>query len=241
MSTALEITALESGYGHVPVLRRVDLSVPAGGIVALFGRNGAGKSTLLRTISGLVRATGGTITMDGRDITRDRPNEIVRAGLQHVAEGHRIFREQSVQSNLLLGLWSTKLNRQDRQARIAYALDVFPDLFVKLDADAGTLSGGQQQMLAIAQALVAKPRLLTVDEPSLGLAPVILDRVFAALARLRDDGITILLVEQAVARAMDLADYGYVLHLGAVRAEGTPAQLAKSGALEEAYLGAGSS
>jgi branched-chain amino acid transport system ATP-binding protein len=239
VTTALEVADLEAGYGHVPVLRKVSLRVETGQIVALFGRNGAGKSTLLQTISGIVAATGGRVTLFGDDVTKAKPSRIVRDGLQHVAEGHRVFRQQTVQSNLSLGLWTVTSARQERKERLDYALDVFPELGEKLSAAAGTLSGGQQQMLAIAQALVARPRVLTVDEPSLGLAPVVLDRVFGALARLRDDGITILLVEQAVARALEIADYGYVLHLGAMRTEGTAAELNQSEALKEAYLGAG--
>ena len=237
MTAALLVQDLEAGYGGVPVLRGVTLAVERGQVAALLGPNGAGKSTLLRAVSGLITVSGGQISVDGRSTAGMRPERIAALGVQHVAEGHRVFKQQTVKSNLQLGLWVRKRDRTDEQARIAYALELFPALTPKLNAAAGTLSGGQLQMLSIAQALVADPQVLMVDEPSMGLAPVIIDRVFEALAQLCGSGMTILLVEQAVSRALELADYGYVLRGGVVRASGTPATLRRSGTLEAAYLG----
>jgi branched-chain amino acid transport system ATP-binding protein len=218
------------------VLRNVSLSVAPGGVSVLLGPNGAGKSTVMRAISGLIPATAGTVSVDSQDISSASPENRVRRGIQHVAEGHRIFRQQTVRDNLLLALWARETDRKDTKSALE-ALTIFPELEPKLDQIAGGLSGGQQQMLAIAQALAARPKVLLIDEPSLGLAPVVIDRVFDALVELRQRGITTLLVEQAVDRALGLADYGYVLRNGAVQAQGTPDELRASGALEHAYLG----
>ena len=236
----LDVAAIDAGYGHVAVLRKVSIAIADGAIVALVGSNGAGKSTLLKTISGLIRPAAGHIRFGGRDIAGQAPHAIVDAGLLHVAEGRRLFRSQSVRDNLELGLYGGKLSREEEEKRYAFVYDLFPPLRERPDARAGILSGGQQQMLAIAQALMRKPRLLMLDEPSLGLAPVIVDAVISAIQRLRDAGTTILLVEQMVERALDIADHAYVMQNGVVIGDGAPADIRGSELIKRAYLGAGS-
>jgi branched-chain amino acid transport system ATP-binding protein len=232
----LVVDGLDVGYGQVPVLRGCSLEVPRGQVVCLLGRNGAGKSTLLRALSGLLSPKKGRVTFDGRDITGGYPRDVVEAGLLHVAEGHRVFRRQSVRANLEIGFYGTKLGKAEESRRLDHVFELFPALHDYIDNAAGVLSGGQQQMLAIAQALLRDPKLLMVDEPSLGLAPIVIDAVFAALGRLRDEGVTVLLVEQVIDRALDLADYGYVLQNGRVAAGGTPGDLRDTDVLAQAYL-----
>jgi branched-chain amino acid transport system ATP-binding protein len=229
---ALRVELHEAGYGPITILRDVRIAVPRGAITAIVGANGAGKTTLLRTISGLQRADG-EVRLGDRDLLRLAPHLIARAGVGHVAEGRRLFVSQSVRSNLDLGLLAG--GRGDRDVRIEEVLELFPILRERLAQPAGALSGGQLQMLAIAQALVARPEVLLVDEPSIGLAPVVVDEVFAALQRLRGTGTTIVLVEQLVERALALADRAYVLRSGRVTAEGTGAELLASPRLSEAY------
>ena len=193
----LQVTGLSAGYGHVEVLRDVALEVAEGAIVALVGSNGAGKSTLLRTLSGLLRpAVGGRIVFAGRDIAGAAPHRIIDLGLLHVAEGRRLFRRQSVHANLELGLYGTRLDKATERRRYAFVYELFPMLAERPQALAGILSGGQQQMLAIAQALMREPRLLMLDEPSLGLAPLYVERVVEIVKGLNAQGISILLVEQ---------------------------------------------
>ena len=209
----LEVAGLTAGYGKIDVLRGIDLSVGEGEIVALLGPNGAGKSTLLRAVSGLLPWSG-SVRFGGRDLAGASPRDTVRAGLVHVVEGHRVFTQLSVLDNLLLAGYA--MRRQERAARVEEALAFFPEIATKRSDRAGTLSGGQQQMLAVAQGLVAKPRLLMLDEPSAGLSPVLVDRVLAAAAQLRDAGTAILLVEQLIEKALALADRVYALARGSI-------------------------
>jgi branched-chain amino acid transport system ATP-binding protein len=219
------------------VLENVSVNVNQGRIVVLVGRNGAGKSTLLRTFSGLNRPTSGKITFDGRDITGARPNTIVGAGLLHVAEGRRLFRRQSVTDNIELGRYGVRLTEQEHAQRVGRIHELFPILQEKKGLPAGSLSGGQQQMLAIAQAMMRDPKLLMLDEPSLGLAPVLVDQVFAAILSLRAQGVAILLVEQMVERALEIADEAYVMQNGRVIAGGAAAEIAAGDALQAAFMG----
>jgi branched-chain amino acid transport system ATP-binding protein len=237
MTTLLQVEEIDVGYGHVSVLQGVSLAVPAGAIVALIGSNGAGKSTLLRAISGLLRPTRGRIVFDGADISGQRPNRVVDAGVLHVAEGRRLFRQQSVFDNLELGLYGSRLSRSDQAARYDHVFALFPVLAERRHARAGVLSGGQQQMLAIGQALMRDPRLLMLDEPSLGLAPIIVDQVLDVVLRLRAEGTTILLVEQMVERALEIADYAYVMQNGHVAGHGPARELASSDLVKNAYVG----
>jgi branched-chain amino acid transport system ATP-binding protein len=236
--TLLEVTGLQAGYGPVRILENVALTIGRGAFVALVGANGAGKSTLLRALSGLVRPTAGRIVFDGEDLTSALPDRVVAVGIVHVAEGRRLFRTQSVADNLDMGLYGTKLSRADEKVRVDEALAMFPILQEKLHLQAGTLSGGQQQMLAIAQVLVRHPRLLLLDEPSLGLAPVVVDQVFDVLAKLHQGGVTILLVEQMVDKALALAQSGYVMQNGRIVGSGSAAELISSDMVRRAYLGA---
>jgi len=238
VTALLEIRDLDVGYGRVGVLNKVSLDVSRGAIVVLLGGNGAGKTTLLKGISGLLRPSAGSIRLDGAEITGVSPREIVQAGLLHVAEGRALFRAQSVAANLDLGLYGARLSRAQERARYERVYALFPVLKERRSSLAGALSGGQQQMLAIGQALMREPRLLMLDEPSLGLAPIIVDAVLEVVQSLRKDGTTILLVEQMVERALEVADYGYVLQSGRIIGEGDPATLAAGDAIRRAYLGA---
>jgi branched-chain amino acid transport system ATP-binding protein len=234
----LKVSALDVGYGHVGVLRGVDLDVMQGAIVALVGSNGAGKSTLLRAMSGLLRPSAGRIAFGGRDIAGQPPHRIIDLGLLQVAEGRRLFRRQNVHANLELGLYGARLGKAVERQRYDFVYELFPMLAERPQALAGVLSGGQQQMLAIAQALMRQPRLLMLDEPSLGLAPIVVDQVIEVLQRLRRGGTTILLVEQMVERALEIADQAYVLQNGVVIGSGTPEAIRSGDLIRRAYLGA---
>lgn len=213
----------------------IDLDVAAGELVALVGANGAGKSTVLGTLSGLVPATSGTVTFAGRDITNVRPEVIVKAGIAHVPQGRRLFGTLSVEKNLLLGAYL----RRDRDVRsdLARVLGYFPALKDKLAREAGTLSGGEQQMVAIGRGLMAKPKLLMVDELSLGLAPKVVDRLVDIVQGINRDGTSLLLVEQDVLVALDVADRAYVLENGRVVLAGIAAELKDDPGVRKAYLG----
>ena len=239
MTPLLQIEAVDVGYGHVGVLQQVSLEVPKGSIVALVGSNGAGKSTLLRAISGLLKPSRGRILFDGKDLAGARPDRIVDAGVLHVAEGRRLFRQQSVADNLELGVSGSGLDRAGQAARHEHVFGLFPILAERRSARAGVLSGGQQQMLAIAQALMRDPKLLMLDEPSLGLAPIIVDQVLDVVVRLRAAGTTILIVEQMVERALEIADYAYVLQNGRMAGHGPAAELARGDLVKNAYVGVG--
>jgi branched-chain amino acid transport system ATP-binding protein len=235
MSALLEVRQLRAGYGRAEVLRGIDLAVGRGEIVALLGSNGAGKSTLNNTVCGIVPAWSGQVVLDGRDLTRAHYREIVRAGLIQVPEGRRIFPNLSVRENLELGAFAR--GRADRARNLERALTLFPRLRERTTQRAGTMSGGEQQMLAIGRALMAEPVLLILDEPSLGLSPRLVEELFALIARLNDDGLTVMLVEQNVGQSLDIADRAYVLENGSVRFAGSPAELLASPELKRAYLG----
>ena len=230
----LEIKGLSAGYGKIGVLNSIDLSVGKGEIVALLGPNGAGKSTLLKAISGLLPRTG-SLTFGGRDMSGAGPRDTVQAGLVHVVEGHRVFTQLSVLDNVMLAGYG--MPRAERTARVEEALAFFPDIAAKRHDRAVTLSGGQQQMLAVAQGLVRQPRLLMLDEPSAGLSPVLVDRVLTAAARLRDAGTAILLVEQLIEKALNLADRVYALARGSIVLEARTSEADLPNRLEQAYFG----
>jgi branched-chain amino acid transport system ATP-binding protein len=231
----LDVAGLRSGYGKFGVLHGVDLRVGRAEIVALLGPNGAGKTTLLRAVSGLLAPTAGTITFNGRNIRGADPRATVRAGLAHVIEGHRIFTQLSVTDNLLLAAY--EVPRGERSARVEEALGLFPEIATKRHDRGGALSGGQQQMLAVAQGLVRRPRLLMLDEPSAGLSPVLVDRVLSVAARLRETGTAVLLVEQLVEKALALADRVYALAGGRVVLVASASEPDLPRQLERAYFG----
>ncbi|HEV7253904.1 MAG TPA: ABC transporter ATP-binding protein [Mesorhizobium sp.] len=233
----LRVEALQVRYGGILAVRHVDLDVPQGAIVALVGANGAGKSSTLNAIAGLVQPAGGQILLDGRNVAGRPAEAIAKAGVALVPEGRRIFASLSVADNLRLGA-AAHLSAQDAAARREEMLDLFPVLRRYLHAKGGNLSGGEQQMLAIARALMGKPKLLLLDEPSLGLAPQIVDAVFDLIAELRRKGLTILLVEQNVALALEIADRATVLANGEVALQGAARELAQSDLVRQAYLGA---
>jgi branched-chain amino acid transport system ATP-binding protein len=232
----LDVVGLCAGYGDVPVLRGIDLSIPAGSIIALIGANGAGKTTLLRTISGIIPAEAGSIRYDGRDIVGMPPQDIVRAGLVQVPEGRRLFPDMTVFENLLVGS-SSPVARPKRDENLATVFELFPKVRERSAQLAGTLSGGEQQMVAIARALMASPRLLLLDETSLGLAPIVVDEIFVAVRRLAAQGLTILVVEQNTALALEVADHGYVLEQGRFAIQGAASSLAADPRVKQAYLG----
>jgi branched-chain amino acid transport system ATP-binding protein len=231
----LEVVGLHAGYGAVEVLRGIDLRLGAGEIVALLGANGAGKSTLNNTISGLLRPLAGMIRFDGRDITGAPSPVIVAQGLIQVPEGRRIFPNLTVRENLELG--SYRRARPRRAVNIERALRLFPRLKERFGQRAGTLSGGEQQMLAIGRGLMAEPRLLILDEPSLGLSPLLVEEMFALIRRLHEDGIAILLVEQNVMQSLAIADRAYVLENGGIALSGPPDAVLADAALKRSYLG----
>lgn len=232
---ALEVQGLEVAYGAVRALKGVSLSVGQGEVITLLGANGAGKSTTLRAISGLVRPRAGSITYRGEALTRLSPAQIVRRGIAHCPEGRRVFAGLSVHDNLLLGA----SGRRDPGIGldIQRMFTLFPILAERRNQAAGTLSGGEQQMLALARALMSRPTLLLLDEPSLGLAPLVVRSIFATLKELKAAGITILLVEQNVKLALELADRAYVLRTGQVVLEGKAEELRDDARVARAYLG----
>ena len=231
----LDIQNLHGGHGRTEELRGVSLQVMPGEIVALLGSNGAGKSTLNNTVCGIVPAFSGRVLFDGQDITRAHYRQVVQAGLIQVPEGRKIFPNLSVRENLALGAFARA--RGHREANLQRVLATFPRLQERLAQRAGTMSGGEQQMLAIGRALMAEPRLLILDEPSLGLSPLLVEEMFALVSRLHADGLSVLLVEQNVAQSLDIAHRAYVLENGGLRFEGRPAELLASDELRRAYLG----
>jgi branched-chain amino acid transport system ATP-binding protein len=228
---ALVVRGLEAGYGTTTVLRDVSLRAPAGSVTALLGPNGAGKTTLLRTISGFLPASAGTIEMAGQDVTRWRPHRRAASGLCHVPEGRGIFRGLSVRENLLM-----QAGRRSEDEAIERAASAFPILGQRLSQRAGTLSGGQQQMLAMAAAYVRDPLLVLVDEASLGLAPIVVDEIFEFLEQRTADGTALLIVDQFVTRALQMASAAYVLQRGTIAFEGSADELLQ-GDVFERYLG----
>lgn len=232
----LTLDDLKVSYGAIAALRGVSLGVETGELVALIGSNGAGKTTTLRTISGLLRPEAGHVRFQGEDLSSQPPHRIVGMGISHVPEGRQIFGTLSVRQNLQLGA----VARQDRSGSdddLGRVFDLFPVLKERLRQAGGTLSGGEQQMLAIGRALMARPRLLLLDEPSLGLAPLLVERIFEAISQLKAEGTTILLVEQNARQALRIADRAYVLETGLVAMSGTAAELAANPDVERAYLG----
>ena len=233
----LEIENLSVSYGAIEAIRGCSLRVEQGEIVTLIGGNGAGKSTTLRTISGLLTPKGGSIRFAGQAIQGRPPHVITQSGLIHVPEGRGIFANLSVDENLMLGAYSRRDHSQIRDDR-NMALDLFPRVRERLNQSAGTLSGGEQQMLAIARALLARPKLLMLDEPSLGLAPQIVKTIFQVIRQINRSGATILLVEQNAAMALQVAHRAYVIEVGSIEMEGPAAELAASDDVRKAYLGA---
>ena len=232
----LEISRLSVDYGPIAALRDVSLRVAQGQFIGILGANGAGKTSLLRTISGLVRASAGTIRLDGVEIGQVRPDEIVRRGIVHVPEGRGIFPDLTVRENILVGA-HTRSSGAALGSDYARMVQMFPSLARREKQHGSTLSGGEQQMLALARALMARPRLLLADEVSLGLAPVITKQVFAHLQALREQGMTIVVVEQNAHLVLKVADYVYVLKHGRVALEGNAADMTSHRELTEAYLG----
>jgi branched-chain amino acid transport system ATP-binding protein len=234
----LELADVHVRYGSVRALQGVSLRVETGELVALIGSNGAGKSTTLRTISGLLRPTQGTITFEGADITSAATDRIVRLGISQCPEGRRIFGSLSVSDNLRLGAVS-RSDAGEIAEDLEIVFELFPLLKERLGQAGGTLSGGEQQMLAIGRALMSRPRLLLLDEPSLGLAPLMVERIFATIAELKRQGRTILLVEQNVHQALDVADRAYVLETGRMTLDGPADVLRQDPKVEQSYLGVG--
>ena len=231
----LKVDGLESGYGGLTILQGLSLEIDEGEIVALIGANGAGKTTALNTISGLVPRTAGTIEFEGESITGLQPHEIVRRGIVQVPEGRELFGSLSVAENLRMG--ATTLPRDRYAETLAEVHEIFPILADRSNQYASTMSGGQQQMLAIGRALMARPRLLMMDEPSLGLAPKLVMQVFETVERVRRAGLTVLIVEQNAARTLEISDRAYVLETGEVALTGTGKQLLDDERVQRAYLG----
>jgi branched-chain amino acid transport system ATP-binding protein len=232
----LEVERLSAGYGEVQILRQVSLSVEAGEMVTLVGSNGAGKSTLLNTICGIVRASAGRVALDGTDITGWTSEAIVAQGITQVPEGRRLFPQMSVRENLLMGAYRRR-DSQGIERDLAWMYELFPILKERQLQRAGSMSGGEQQMCAIARGLMARPRVLILDELSLGLAPIMLDVLVDALRKVHGEGTTIFVVEQDVATAFDLAATGYVLENGRVVLSGPTADLKMNPHVKKAYLG----
>jgi branched-chain amino acid transport system ATP-binding protein len=243
MSNMLEISNLSAGYGAALVLHGVSLTVGQGEMVALVGANGAGKTTLLKTISGLVAPRSGTAELAGKPLSGLSSVARVRLGLAHVPEGRQIFGDLSVEENLEIGAYTQlgKISKDELAAREAEVYRIFPILLEKKDLPAGGLSGGQQQMLAIGRGLMLKPQLLLLDEPSLGLSPLLVTEIFRVLATLRETGVSILLSEQNARLSLAIADRGYVIETGKIVREGTGTDLLASSDIMERYLGVGAS
>ena len=234
----LEISGLAVNYGYVRALTGVDITVKKGEIISLIGGNGAGKTTTLMAVSGLVEKQQGRIRFKDKDITRMAPDKIVQMGLAHVPEGRKIFPGLTVYENLLAGtVGSPKLNKQQIQGLMEENFKLFPRLKERLQQGGGSLSGGEQQMLAIARGLMMDPDLVMLDEPSLGLAPIVVEEIFELILKIRDLGKTVLLIEQNASMALSIADRAYVLELGKVIMEGPGKQLLNDPAVKHAYLG----
>ena len=230
----LKVENIDVYYGAIHAVKNVSFEVGDGEIVALIGANGAGKSTILKTVSGLMHPRTGTITFCDQNITHTEAYKLLRTGLAHVPEGRRIFLQMSVQENLEMGAY---INKEVSAQDLEMVFNYFPRLKERRKQVAGTLSGGEQQMLAMSRALMSHPKLMMLDEPSMGLAPIIVDQVFGIIKELHKSGTTILLVEQNARKALQIADRAYVLETGSITLEGTGAELAKSDEVRKAYLG----
>jgi branched-chain amino acid transport system ATP-binding protein len=238
----LTISKLHAAYGKVEVLHGISLEVPKGQLVTLIGSNGAGKTTTMRAISGMLKPKAGSVTLAGKDITGSDSHQIARAGLAHSPEGRRVFASMSVTDNLLLGAfprYTRARPKGDIQRDLEKALELFPRLKERRQQLAGTLSGGEQQMLAMARAIMLNPDVVLLDEPSMGLAPILVEEVFRIIQRLKAEGVTMLLVEQFAAAALNVADYGYVLENGSISLHGPAASLKSDPKVIAAYLGGG--
>jgi branched-chain amino acid transport system ATP-binding protein len=237
--SALAVSGLVAGYGAIQVLHEVSLAIPAGRIVTIVGANGAGKTTLLKTIAGVLRPWRGNVLLDGETIGGRPSYWVARRGVVLVPEGRGIFGDQTVRENLLLGALARREGRDQHSVAVDLerSLTLFPILRERLESLAGGLSGGQQQMLALARGLMARPRVLLLDEPSLGLSPIFVKQIFGAIGRLRAEGLTILLVEQLAVQALALADHAYILERGRVTLEGPADSVRENPAVVQAYLG----
>ena len=236
----LTIDKLEAGYGKVQVLHGISMNVAKGSVVTLIGSNGAGKTTTMRAISGMIQPTAGQITLQGKTISGLESYTIAKLGLAHSPEGRRVFATMTVTDNLILGAFPRLTGSRpkgDVAADLERAMELFPRLKERRMQLAGTLSGGEQQMLAMARAVMLNPDIVLLDEPSMGLAPILVEEVFRIIARLKSEGVTMLLVEQFAAAALEVADYGYVLENGRISVHGPAAQLKTDPAVKAAYLG----
>lgn len=236
----LKIEALHAGYGSTEVLHGISFEVPRGKVVSLIGSNGAGKTTTMKAVSGMIRPKGGAVLLNGKDITGCESHQIARQGLAHSPEGRRVFPTLSVADNLTLGAFprfTGSRPRGDVLADLEQAMELFPRLKERRAQLAGTLSGGEQQMLAMARAVMLRPEVILLDEPSMGLAPILVEEVFRIIRRLKDQQVTMLLVEQFAAAALEVSDYAYVLEGGRIALEGPAAKLKGDPAVRAAYLG----
>jgi branched-chain amino acid transport system ATP-binding protein len=232
----LELRSIDAGYGRFQALFGVDLDVKAGEAVGVIGPNGAGKTTLMRVISGLIRPTRGSISMQGTDVLATAAHRIVGLGIAHVPENRRLFPRLSVEDNLRMGAFMPAARPKFAQ-RLEFVYGLFPRMKERRNQLAGTMSGGEQQMCAIGRALMSDPKILLMDEPSAGLAPVIVQQVFELVRRIRESGLTVLIVEQNVQQVLKVVDRAYLLEAGSIRMSGTSAELAASDTIREAYLG----
>jgi branched-chain amino acid transport system ATP-binding protein len=238
----LSIKNLHAGYGKVEVLHGISLEVPKGKVVSLIGSNGAGKTTTMRAISGMIAPSQGSVTLGGREVTGYEPYRVAKLGLAHSPEGRRVFATMTVNDNLILGAFPRFTGARPKgnvQADLERAMEYFPRLKERREQLAGTLSGGEQQMLAMARAMMLNPDVVLLDEPSMGLAPILVQEVFRIIERLRNEGVTMLLVEQFAAAALNVADYAYVLENGRISVHGPAADLRHDPAVKAAYLGGG--
>ena len=239
----LKIENLQAGYGKVHVLNGISIDVPKGKVITLIGSNGAGKTTTMRAISGMIKPISGTITLNGKNINGMESNQIAKLGLAHSPEGRRVFSTMTVTDNLLLGAFPRLTGSRpkgDVKGDLERAMELFPRLQERRQQLAGTLSGGEQQMLAMARAVMLNPEVILLDEPSMGLAPILVEEVFKIILRLKSEGVTMLLVEQFAAAALNVADYAYVLENGSISVHGAADKLKNDPAVQAAYLGTGS-
>ncbi|MBQ1326849.1 MAG: ABC transporter ATP-binding protein [Eubacterium sp.] len=236
MSELLKVENLQVNYGVIPALKGISFTVNQGEVVALIGANGAGKTTTLHTVTGLVEKKGGTVTFDGKDITKVPAHKLVKLGIAHVPEGRRVFPELTVYQNLLLGAY-TRRNSKEKKDTLEEIYERFPRLKERLNQFAGTLSGGEQQMLAMGRALMSKPKMILMDEPSMGLSPIFVNEIFDIIESVSKAGTTVLLVEQNANKALAIADRAYVLETGAITMEGKASDLLVDDRIRKAYLG----